>query len=779
MSSDTSQPMCSGCSGENRSCVCHRPIRRGALLINHGTPDSPAAKDVRRYLREFLADPYVITLPKPLRWLTPALATMIATFRGGRSAEAYSQIWWDEGSPLKVITERQRDKLQDRLGGGWKVYSAMRYAQPSIGSAIQKIVDDGVTELVVLPMYPQHAGPTTATALDVLYRELQRTGNRLGVGIRSEWYNDQGYIEAQAQLLHRFMEARGLGSDSAYLLFSAHSMPVSYIRAGDPYEGQIRRSVRLVLDRLGWPERRTSLSFQSKLGPVPWLAPSTQDTLDELAARGERDVVVCPISFTSDCLETLEEIGIGGKERFESRSPGSTLHLVSALNDDDVFADALAGLVRRGSRPLPRSKTVKSLGTSVHRESLDALAGRLVMVGYSVAGSMTRREAPGLIDASLLRELGRGRQDAIGTVRALAAAPEIDGCVFVRTCQRSEIYAIVKKGCSIEGAADQIVGHMCGALESEPVAPSPAIRCGRAALGHLARVTLGLESVLIGESDASEQVRSAMRMADHAGTLSPAVGRVLERVLELDVEIRCETTWGGFSTSFADAALSALGERSLLDAGSWVVAGGSTTSRQIIRSLGETAARSLTFVHRGSSRADVIGFTREVAPLARRLCVDRYNDRSVLEAVEHADVLAIGIDSRSTVFGCDDLAGLRDFRDRPLTVIDFNAHGSTGDVDTIDGIRVIDCAELQRGISAYAQTRLACPGFRAALTHITAELDDRFGVDDGRTVLRRDAELTPLTVTPGHGMRHIVPGEPAAEPVLAMATSPTILGDAT
>ena len=168
------------------------------------------------------------------------------------------------------------------------------YANPSIKATVKALLADGITDLVVIPMYPQWAGPTTGTAMEVLYQELVKQGLRLNLTVRTDWYDDARYVEAQAQIIHRYAQERSLSPKNAYLLFSTHSMPESYIKKGDPYEGHVRRSVELVAKRLGWPRERYGISFQSKLGPVKWLTPSTDGALRELAQKSERDVMVCP-----------------------------------------------------------------------------------------------------------------------------------------------------------------------------------------------------------------------------------------------------------------------------------------------------------------------------------------------------------------------------------------------------------------------------------------------------------------------------------------------------
>ncbi|MEM9165467.1 MAG: ferrochelatase [Planctomycetota bacterium] len=733
--------VCAGCSGEQARCVCHRESKRAALLLNLGTPDTPSNGDVRRYLREFLADPFVIKLPRGFRWLTPALSAMIATFRGAKSAEAYREIWWDEGSPLKVITARQAERLSDKLGGDWSVYYAMRYANPSIRDVLNRMSEDGVTDIVVVPMYPQFAGPTTATALEVLYRELRTRGLRFSLAVRNDWYDDRGYIDAQAELLHRFIAERQLRHDSAFLLFSTHSMPASYIKAGDPYEGQVRRSMELVLKRLGWPDDRTSLSFQSKLGPVPWLAPATEDVLAQLAERGEKDVVVCPISFTADCLETLEEIGMGYAEMFEEQSAGGTLHLVPSLNDDAGFIDALAAIVRRGPRRLDHAAQLDTLRVSRSHEPIAAVIDRLVMVGTAVPGPLESGGVSAAADASALRRIHRERDDALVVARRVHALDGVDGCVPLNTCQRAELYAVIEDGADIERVTRAIRNsfYRIDAAEGDPQI-EPVVLSGQQAFRRLLSCALGLSSRLPAESDAIEQVRSSARMALHADTLSHGLERIFEHATASAEHIGESEGWSAFSTSFGEAALSGLG---IAPTGDVVIIGGSTTSKKVLRTIADAGTSHLTFIYRGAARKDIVRYVRSAAPHAIRLCVHRYDDQQVLDAIAHADTVVFGLDNRLPVIQRSQIEQLRDFARRPLTVVDFNAFGSTQPLDAIDGVRVFDSGMVRRAAEARGAQIRSSSGFVDALSRVRAAIGHEHAAMPGCPSDPRERMLEP------------------------------------
>lgn len=713
MSNNRIEQSCAYCASGLEDCTCHRPQHRAVLMLNLGTPESPEVADVRRYLREFLSDPFVIKLPRRLKALTPALASIIAQFRGPKSAEAYRSIWWDEGSPLKVITERQRDALRQKLGKGWSVYYAMRYASPGISEVLDQMTADGVTDMVVLPMYPQWAGPTTGTALEVLYRELHRKGLRFNLSVRAEWYDDRGYIESQAHLIRRFLAEKDLSPRSAFLLFSTHSMPVSYIKDGDPYEGQVRRSVELVRQRLGWPEERAGLSFQSKLGPVEWLTPSTEESLCELAAKGEKDVAVCPISFTADCLETLEEIGIRYAGMFAEESRGGRLHLMPALNEDPAFIDTMASLTRKGPRPL-RLDQAAPLQTSAMEEPITRLISRLVMVGVATAGRLEDANSLPFVDEGVLRSLRQECIDVRETLELCTESDAVDGCFALNTCQRCEVYALTNRGASLEEAAAHIHESFFEHLDA---AVAPVVLQGANAYRRLLRTALGLNSMLPGDGDVMAQLRSAGRMAQHAGTRSPGLNRLLHETDALETALRSDTAWGQLMTPFAAAAMCQLGVGFDPTAADGLLIGGSTTCRQLLRLLtkdGQLHGDRLTFAYRGAGRKELVKYIRRVAPHVQRLRVDRYDDPRVLEGIAHADVVFFGIDHREPVLQQTHIEGLRDFTKRPLTVIDFNGFGSTEGLEDLEGVRLISAGELNRAAAAFGEHLMSKPGFGEA-----------------------------------------------------------------
>ncbi len=304
------------------------------LIVNLGTPEAPTAPAVRRYLGEFLSDRRVVQIPR-IAWL-PLLHGLILPLRGPKAAAKYASIWLPEGSPLAVYTRRLAAAVQARLPQ-WRVVDAMRYGEPSLASRLQALRKDGVQRVVVLPLYPQYSTTTTESVRDVVARD----GGGLQVHFIEEYAVDPGWLAAVVASIRSWRAVHGAGE---HLLFSYHGLPQRVARAGDPYPQQCEASTRAIVRALGLPDDAWTLTYQSRFGKERWLEPATDVTLRALAARGVRKVdVVCP-GFAVDCLETLEEVGLGLAEEFAHA--GGELRYLPCLNDGDAHADALAALAR-------------------------------------------------------------------------------------------------------------------------------------------------------------------------------------------------------------------------------------------------------------------------------------------------------------------------------------------------------------------------------------------------------------------------------------------------
>ncbi|MCO5120781.1 MAG: ferrochelatase [Burkholderiaceae bacterium] len=316
--------------------------RCGVLLAQLGTPDAPEPSAVRRYLAEFLSDPRVVEIPAVL-W-QPVLRGVILPFRPARSARKYRQIWTDQGSPLLVNTRLQASLLRGLLGEqGFdvEVAFAMRYGTPSIPSVLRTMRESGVGRLLLLPMYPQYSGTTTATACDAVFAELARWRDQPEVRTIRSFPDDAACIDALAARIEGRWMAEGR---PGHLLMSFHGLPERAVRLGDPYRREAELTAGLLARRLGLADGEWSLAFQSRFGRAKWLEPATDASLVALARRGVTEVdVTCP-GFVADCLETLEEIAIEGRDSFLAAG-GRRLRYLDCPNGDPGFVRALASLV--------------------------------------------------------------------------------------------------------------------------------------------------------------------------------------------------------------------------------------------------------------------------------------------------------------------------------------------------------------------------------------------------------------------------------------------------
>jgi len=310
----------------------------GVLLVNLGTPDAPEARAVRRYLAEFLSDPRVIEIPA-LAW-KPILHGIILRTRPSKSAEAYNQIWTNEGSPLRVIAHRQAEALRKRLPQV-NIHYAMRYGHPGIAAAVERMMAEGCTRILAAPLYPQYSAATTATANDALFAILARMRWQPAIRTLPPYFDDPLYIEALEASISRQLTA--LDFEPERLLLSFHGMPQRTVDLGDPYLRHCMETARLVSDALG---REVDVAFQSRFGRAKWLEPATEATLANYPKRGIRRIAVATPGFSADCLETLEELGIRGRETF-LHAGGEQFALLDCLNDSAESIFMLERLIER------------------------------------------------------------------------------------------------------------------------------------------------------------------------------------------------------------------------------------------------------------------------------------------------------------------------------------------------------------------------------------------------------------------------------------------------
>lgn len=317
----------------------------GVLITNLGSPDSATVPAVRRYLKEFLWDPRVVEIPRPLWWLI--LHAVVLPFRPSKTAHAYQQVWTADGSPLVAMSKRQKNALQrelaQRVQAPVHVALGMRYGNPSIANGLRQLRKANVQRLLVLPLYPQYSAATTATAFDALAKELADWRWVPELRTIGAYHDDPAYIKAVADSIREYWRSNG---QAEYLLFSFHGMPKRTLLAGDPYHCQCHKTARLVAEELQLAASQWMIAFQSRFGREEWLKPYAQETLQELPKKNVKSVdVVCP-GFSADCLETLEEMALRNRDFFIAAG-GQQYRYIPCLNDRPDHIQALADIIVR------------------------------------------------------------------------------------------------------------------------------------------------------------------------------------------------------------------------------------------------------------------------------------------------------------------------------------------------------------------------------------------------------------------------------------------------
>lgn len=315
------------------------PSRVAVLLTNLGTPDAPETGAVRRYLGQFLSDRRVVEIP-PLLW-QPILRGIILTTRPRKSAAAYREVWTPEGSPLAAITARQARALQTQLGEGVHVDYAMRYGRPAIAERLAALKAQGYDRILLAPLYPQYCAATTATANDAAFAALATMRWQPAVRTLPPYYDAPAYIDALAVHVRDGLAALDFAPER--IMVSFHGMPERTLHLGDPYHCHCQKTGRLLGEALGRP---VEIAFQSRFGRAKWLEPATDTTLERLAQSGVRSIALVAPGFSADCLETLEELAIRGKEQFLAAG-GEQFAYLPCLNDSAVGMAMLETLVRR------------------------------------------------------------------------------------------------------------------------------------------------------------------------------------------------------------------------------------------------------------------------------------------------------------------------------------------------------------------------------------------------------------------------------------------------
>ncbi|EGQ9315141.1 ferrochelatase [Vibrio parahaemolyticus] len=312
--------------------------KQGVLLVNLGTPDEPTAPAVKRFLSQFLHDHRVVDMT---RWLwCPILHGVILPIRSPKVAKLYESVWMEEGSPLMVYSKRQAKKLAQHLD--MPVELGMTYGNPSLQSGFEALIAQGVEEVIVLPLYPQYSGTTTAAVSDGITKAFKQLPVMPAFSFIRDYHDHPMYIEALAHSVRQYWEEHGKGD---YLLCSYHGIPKRYADNGDIYPQHCEATTRLLGEVLGLSSDQIGMAYQSRFGREEWLQPYTDKTLETITSKGVKKIDIMTPAFSSDCLETLEEIAGENKEIF-MEAGGEQFHYIPCLNDDDMHIDMMAELVR-------------------------------------------------------------------------------------------------------------------------------------------------------------------------------------------------------------------------------------------------------------------------------------------------------------------------------------------------------------------------------------------------------------------------------------------------
>ncbi len=309
--------------------------KTAVILANLGSPTAPTTKAVRRFLADFLGDPRVVNIPRPIWWII--LNCFVLPFRPSKSAKAYKKIWHEKGSPLAYLTRELTEKLAPQLAEKGVITDyAMRYGEPSIATRLKEFKEQGVTDVVVLPLYPQYSSTTTASIYDDLIKELNHWWHIPSFQFISDYHDDAHYIAALAESLQQAWQVQ---PKNELLVMSFHGLPEMLTKKGDPYFHQCHKTAVLLAEKLGLAEHEWKIVFQSRFGKAEWLKPYCVDALEELPEQGVKTVdLVCP-GFAVDCLETLEEIAMENKEVF-MEAGGEAYRYIACLNDSDAQISA-------------------------------------------------------------------------------------------------------------------------------------------------------------------------------------------------------------------------------------------------------------------------------------------------------------------------------------------------------------------------------------------------------------------------------------------------------
>ncbi len=625
----------------------------------------------------------------------------------------------DVARPVDEESDRRQTQSLSRLSGvlseslpaGWDVYPAYSRDQSSLTELIDEIITSGFEELVVVPLSPQYSRSTTGDVIRYIYHQMAESGLHLNVATRTAWFDDIGYVNAQARFIADFASANELAPENCHLLFTASPVPGNGSGNGDPFEEQTQWTIRLISQRLGWPLDRISVAYQRGSTPVGDRNAGIGDRIRTLAESGESRVLVTP-------LLPVVNLTVRGAVRDEVR--GIEIFECENLDASESFITALRNIVIRGPQRVIGPEPEPILVWRSEKESAVEDTDSLVMIGVSTARDARTSGGPQLnhCDPDAFGSVKKHRKailECLDQVRERGYAEE----AFVwNTCQRVELYGWLTRF-NDPGERDRAVDEIRQIFfGSEGNGVEVNLFQGPEAWHHLMRTAAGLNSDLPGDTDVLAQLQTACRIAGHSEMKGPRSEALMESAARLTGAVRAETSWGGYATSYCHAALTGV-ERETgirMDVGRHVVIGGSTTSHSILRTLADEYSvhgQRKTVVYR--CHHGQMKLLRAALGDGQRLRVHAYSEESVIRAIADADHVYFGIDHPDPVLDMTVLGGLRDFGQRPLMIMDFNSFGSMTDAVTPEGVSVWTSEDIDSLVTARVAGMASSEGFLKAL----------------------------------------------------------------
>jgi len=576
----------------------------------------------------------------------------------------------------------------------WGVYRALRFGKPSIRDAVRQAVSEGVDELSVLFMHPQLSRASAQSLVRELYGALGRA-SQLNIRTRVSWHDDAGYVNALARTIAEFASARDINPQDTYLVFLADRARITTLGPGDTYVEQSERTARLVAERVGWLPDRVSVRFGSReeLRDLEILRENLKQR-----DSGNDEIVVCPLAVAGDDLSS-EVREVAG------------LHVCPPLRTQDSFVTAIKNLIVRGPREITdggarfKPLLVPRLKVGDIADELSSL----VMIGASLPGRVRSRRGPYIAhsDVRQFRSVKKSRKELRGFLDWSRSQARILEAFVWNTCQRVEFYGwLADPGDLAE--REYVVGQVRRELfGSEGADLKVNVLFGVDAWHHMTRTAAGLNSELPGDADIVAQLETSCRVAERIDAAGLRAKHLVDSAVRLSTRARKETAWGKFGPGYCLAALSRVcdvgGAR--LESYRHVIIGGSATSRSILCTLSkrfQVPQRQMTLVYR--DHHGQMKLLRAALGQGKRLRVHSYSDPDVLGLIAQAEFVYFGIDYPEPVLDPTMLAGLRDFSQQPLTIVDFNSFGSMNGENAPQGIAVWTAADLDQAVAAYADS---------------------------------------------------------------------------